>query len=64
MTVIERHEARLQARLDKANAELIEDERMYARLAALNSRRLLIFEERPQYAVPIVIMTAEELARL
>jgi hypothetical protein len=60
----ELREQQLQARLDAADAEIEEEERAIVRRANLDSRRCIFYEERPAYAAPIVIMTAEELARL
>jgi hypothetical protein len=64
MNWTEHRRQRLQARMDEVEAELAEDERIMDRRANLDSRRFLIYEERPAYAAPIRIMSAEEFARL
>jgi hypothetical protein len=57
---VERREARLQARLDAVDEDIAAE----ARRASLSTTRLLIYEERPAYAAPIRVITAEEFARL
>ena len=60
MNLVERREARLQARLDAIDEDIASE----ARRASLSTNRLLWYDTKPDYAAPIVIMTAEELARL
>lgn len=60
MTPREHREARLQARLDAVDDDLAAEDRR----AALSSRRLLFYEERPAYAAPIRVVIAEEFAQL
>lgn len=61
MNWTEQREQRLQAKLDAVEEELAEDERIVARRANLDSRRLIVYEERPAYAAPIIVVAADEL---